>query len=266
MIVSVICTVRNGESIIGQTIESIMNQSFQNWEMVVVDDGSDDNTLEILKNYHAKDSRINYISSIKVGRAKALNIAINSCNGEFIANIDCDDPSHPNRLEFQLKAFEHFPKSSLITTKFHIILDKQLINWDMVQYNREITDITQSLIYGNSINHSSIMIKKNALLYVGGYNEKLQKQLDYDLWLRLVKKGICIHQLNVALATKRIHKDQSFENKNRLRYLFSSLNVQKDSIIFLKGGINSWILLFSRMFWGIMPQKIRLVIRGWIKK
>ena len=95
-LVSVICTVKNGSKTIASVLESVQEQSLHEWEMIVVDDGSTDDTSKIVREYADADSRIRLISTDGVGRGRALNLALAHARAEHVANIDADDPCHPN--------------------------------------------------------------------------------------------------------------------------------------------------------------------------
>ena len=97
---SVICTVKNGAQTIASVIESIQAQTLKQWEFVIVDDGSTDETREIVGKYASADNRIKLIQTPGIGRGRALNLAIAQSNSECIANIDADDPSHQNQVLF----------------------------------------------------------------------------------------------------------------------------------------------------------------------
>src|SRR5699024_5738845 len=100
-LISIICTVRNGEKTISKTIDSILEQSYENWEFIIVDDGSTDKTIDILNEYKIKDKRIRVVSTGIIGRGKALNKAVSKANGNYLCNIDADDLMHPEKLSIQ---------------------------------------------------------------------------------------------------------------------------------------------------------------------
>ncbi|OQO98969.1 glycosyltransferase [Geobacillus sp. 44B] len=263
--VSIICTVKNGEKTIKSTIESILRQSFTDWELVIVDDGSTDNTNDIIKSFTEKDSRIKLITTKGVGRGKALNLAINNSKGKYIANIDADDPSHPDRIQIQLKYFYKHPDLTLLATDYTFIYDNEDPIWTEEKDEVPLQLINQNLIYQNPINHSSVMMKREDLLSVGMYNVNLSSQLDYDLWIRFAEKGYKLGYIPAKLSSKRIHSNQSFENKYRFRYLRNSFVVQKRAIRVLNGSFKAIIIMYLRFLYGLLvPQKIRVKLRNGI--
>ena len=257
--VSIICTVKNGEKTIKSTIESILRQSFTDWELVIVDDGSTDNTNNIIKSFAEKDSRIKLITTKGVGRGKALNLAINNSKGKYIANIDADDPSHPDRIKTQLQYFYKYPELTLLSTDVVFVYDNEDPIWPKERDEVSLQLVNRTLIYRNPISHSSVMIKREDLLSVGMYNEKLSSQLDCDLWVRLAERGYKLGYIPIKLASKRIHSNQSFENKKRLRYLKDSFVVQKRAIRVLNGSFKAILIMYLRFLYGILiTQKIRV--------
>lgn len=255
--VSIYMTVKNGLPWIRDTIESILNQTLTEWELIIVDDGSSDGTTDLLRYYASCDSRINLIITEGVGRGKALNMALNRCSAEYVANIDADDVSHPKRLEFELEAIKNNPDYSLVCTKSIFISSETTIQWPVMETKREVIDITRKLIYRNPINHSSIIAKKENLLAVGGYDEYRSCQYDYDLWVRLAISNFRIGYLDLPLVAKRLHKKQSFETKERLYYLIESSKVQARAIKKLGGSKKAWVILLFRFGWGLLPRDIR---------
>jgi glycosyltransferase involved in cell wall biosynthesis len=258
--VSVICTVKNGEKTIKTTIESILQQSFTDWEFVMVDDGSTDSTARIIRDFMQKDGRIKLVTTKGVGRGTALNLAIGHSTGRYIANIDADDPSHPDRIKQQLHCFYRNPNLTLLSTGVVFLYDDQEPIW-LKEEEREtpLQLINDILIYRNPISHSSVMVKREDLLDVGMYNEHLSSQLDYDLWVRLATRGYKLGYIPNKLASKRIHSNQSFENKKRLKYLKSSLAIQKKAIRSLNGSFKATLIMYLRFFYGaLVPQRIRV--------
>lgn len=261
MRVSIICTVKNAEETIEETLQSLRNQTFENWELVVVDDGSTDSTPCILKRYSHIDARIKPIFTNGVGRGKALNIALYHAEYNYVANIDGDDLSHPRRLEIQIKALQKHKNFAVVGTRCYILSGKGPIKWPLIEEDEIfIIDITDRLVFYNPICHSSVLMKKEAVLAVNGYSEQRKFQFDYDLWVRLAHAGFRLGVIPLPLTIKRIHKGQHFERGSRIRYLISSAQVQLKAIRFLGGGLSSWFSLVLRIGWGLLPSKIRLIV------
>ena len=104
--ITVLLAVNNGERWLKESISSILNQTYKEFEFLIINDGSDDNSLQIIKDFAQKDKRINYISHENIGLTASLNKGLSIAKGDWIARIDCNDISCPKRLEFQLKYAE----------------------------------------------------------------------------------------------------------------------------------------------------------------
>lgn len=259
-LISVICTVKNAEQTISKTIDSVINQTYPYWELIIVDDDSNDNTKLILGKYEQRDKRIKTYFTSGLGRGKALNKAIELSTGKYVANLDADDLFHPQKLEIQESIFNKNDEIFIIATKSIIIFNNADVVWEEIGGAHELHDIDERILKGNMLNHSSIMMNKRNLENIGRYNEKRKSQLDYELWLRAYNKDLKIIKINTILTAKRIHRNQSFENKRRFMYLFSSTTLQFKYII-LKRKYHLIHLPPIRMLFGFLPFNIRREIK-----
>jgi len=185
--VSVIMAVYNGEKYLEEAIESILSQSFGDFEFIIVDDGSTDRTSEILREYAKKDERIKIIANSKnIGLTKSLNKAIEQANGEYIARQDADDISLPQRFEQQIYFLDKNPFYGAVGTSTKIIdEDGRIIKKAKVLKSWII--IRQILKFGNCFVHGSMMFRKHDYFRAGGYRQLFPAGQDFDLWLRMSK-------------------------------------------------------------------------------
>lgn len=251
-------TVYNDEEHIEETIESVLNQTYDNFEFIIVNDGSTDNTEKIIRSFD--DERIKYYFPSKLGRAKALNYALNKSSGKYIANIDSDDPSSKKRLEKQVE-FLNLNKKIVLLGTSSILIDSsgKILNKKSKEYNNQ--KIIKMLGRTNPFNHSSVMYRKVEILKIGGYDENLNAQIDYNLWIRIAN-NYKMHIISDLLAYKRIHENQFFEGdlikKNYLKlkknqvYAIKSLNLSK---------INYFMMLLS-IFKNIIPKKLKIKLKS----
>ncbi|MGE7636517.1 glycosyltransferase family 2 protein [Peribacillus frigoritolerans] len=263
-LVSIICSVKNGGELLSQTIESVIDQSITDWEFIIVDDGSVDNTPEVIKSYNRRDKRIIFLPTNGIGRGKALNLAIDTAKGDYIANIDADDPIHPKRLEIQFKLIKD-SEYSLLSSNYLIIRDSEKPIWENSFNdinNLDITFLNEKLPYQNPINHSSVLMNKSDLIKIGKYNVNITSQFDYELWIRFAKNNLKMGKIPLTLCSKRIHHNQSFENKKRIKYLINSMNVQRKAIKDLKGPLSASLLMYLRFFYGLLPQRLRVKLKN----
>lgn len=187
MFISVVMAVYNGEKDIVEAVQSVLNQTYSQFELFIVNDGSVDRTREILDSIH--DHRVKVIhSKTNQGAAASLNLGIEHASGDWIAIHDADDISEPTRLEEQARYLQSHPDSigvgSLIAGR---IGEKAVVNSEVEYYNRilnkkQILDTRLLMCY---LCHGSVMFSKKAFYDAGRYNPKYKISYDYDLWLRM---------------------------------------------------------------------------------
>jgi glycosyltransferase involved in cell wall biosynthesis len=184
--VSVIMPVKNGKSFLSEAIESILAQTFSNFEFIIVDDASTDNSSTIVRQY--KDDRILLVTSKNhLGLTASLNKALKQAKGEYIARMDADDISLPERLQRQVEVLDADAELKLCGSWVELI-DKKGIKIGERKYPVEYDLIQKDIMRYNPFVHPSIMMKKNILSAIGHYDEGLDGAEDYDLFLRIVKK------------------------------------------------------------------------------
>ncbi|MEG4317851.1 MULTISPECIES: glycosyltransferase family A protein [unclassified Microcoleus] len=192
-LISVIIPAYNAEEFIAQTIESVLSQTYQNIEILVVDDGSTDTTAEIIKSFAQKDSRIILLQQSNAGVAAARNLAIQKSKGEYIAPIDADDIWYPQNLEKQVKCLTDSAPSVGVVYSWSVDINEQ----DLLTggfYNSTIAGAVYTpLVYKYFIgNASSSLIRRICFEKVGGYNcqfklESAQGCEDWELYLRIAE-------------------------------------------------------------------------------
>ena len=184
--VSIILPTYNRAYIIEKAIQSVLNQTYQDFELIIVDDGSTDNTEEIIKKLQEKDKRIRYIKlETNKGAAAARNEGIKIAHGKYITFQDSDDEWLPEKLEKQMKIFETTPEDIIVYTGFwRIDGDEKTYIPDINISNRE-GYIHKELLKGNFVGTPSILLKKETLEKVALFDECLQRCQDWDLVIRL---------------------------------------------------------------------------------
>lgn len=192
----------NGQTTLVAAIESILAQTYHNFELIIIDDGSRDRSLEIIKLF--ADERIRVFTQSNMGLAKTLNVGIFNSNGDFIARQDQDDISMPTRIEKQIKRFIQNIDLVLLGTRGHMINDEGKVvgKINMPSRNLDLQYITN---FYNPFIHTSIMMRSMVLKQIGGYTEEVEKQPpeDYELWGRLKRMGQ-IENLNECLVKYRV--------------------------------------------------------------
>jgi len=208
--ISVVMPVYNGEQFVAKAMESILNQTFKAFEFIIIDNKSTDDTVKIIKSFN--DSRIKLIQNEKnFGIATSLNKGIKQSRGQYIARMDADDISYPNRLEEQVSFLEKSPGISVLGTYASLFNEKGRI-WESLR--PPVVPTLKDWLWGSKVIHASVMMKKQDVQNVGGYDPKTYRVEDYDLWLRMIIKGYVIRTLPKELYG--IHWDLSnYCRKNR---------------------------------------------------
>lgn len=175
-------TIYNNADYLRPAIDSILKQSFKDYEFIIIDDGSKDDSAAIVKTY--KDKRIHFISRPNKGLSASLNEGITMANGTYIARQDADDISVRDRLQKQVAFLEKHPEVGLLGTNY-LEMDTQ---GKLIQVRNVFTrpdDLKLTLVFSNQFAHGSVMMRSSLLNKVGHYNETISSAQDYDLWARM---------------------------------------------------------------------------------
>lgn len=185
--ISVIMSVYNGEKFLKESVLSILNQTYADFEFIIINDGSTDLSLEILKDFEEKDKRIRLISRENKGLTPSLNEGIKLAQGEYIARMDADDISMPERFEKQITFLEENKEITLCGT-WAINIDEN--GNEIGEYKTPITnkEIKKNILFHNPFIHPSVMIRKSVFEKVGLYNEEFKHIEDYELWTRVIPR------------------------------------------------------------------------------
>jgi glycosyltransferase involved in cell wall biosynthesis len=206
-IVSVVLPVRDGAPYIAASIESILNQTLSDLELIVVDDGSRDQSPEIIAQIAARDGRIRVLRQEGAGIVPALQAALAVAEAELVARMDADDLALPERLERQLSALRNHPQSAVVGAACELI-DRRGMPLRQQQYPTSPEAIRKALSSGNCIAHPTVLMRKKAVLDVGGYRAQFLLCEDYDLWLRLSEHYDLLN-LPEPLLKYRVHPGQT---------------------------------------------------------
>ena len=213
--VSVIMPNYNGENYLYDSIESILDQSFKNFEFIIIDDGSTDKSK--------LDNRIQTYFLKKTGYTNSLNFALTKSYSNLIARMDSDDISLNTRLEKQINFMSLNKNSNIAVCGSGIrAIDRN----NKFLYNKILPEkpfkIKKLLPYQNVIVHPSVMMRKNIIMSVGGYNPKFEPAEDYDLWLRLLHNKNDFYNLRDPLISYRYHEKSVTSSRLKEQFLKSS--------------------------------------------
>lgn len=200
--VSVLMTVFNAESWLREAVDSVVNQSYADWELIVIENGSADTSPDILASYH--DSRIRVITLREnMGRTPALRRAFELARGEYIAVLDADDVAEVTRLEKQATFLDLHPEVAVVGSWTRRIdgVGREIGRWSPPVDSQELRD---QLGFANPIVHSASMYRAELSRGVGGYPKEYPYAQDYALWVRLAELG-SIAVIGEYLSSHRSH-------------------------------------------------------------
>lgn len=233
-LVSVIMPAYNTEKYISEAIDSILNQTYKNFELFIIDDCSTDRTVEIIKTYN--DARIRFIYNEKnYGLVYSLNKCINLAKGKYIARMDSDDVSLPERLSEQVEFMELKPDVSIIGTAFRYSDTKEV-----VQHPEGNDLIKIQLLNNTAFGHPTVMIRKNDLINTNlFYDHSFFPAEDYELWTRMAEKGLKMANLPTVGLIYRRHNAQISSSKQEQQSLLTENIRQKHRAFYFREVLDS---------------------------
>ncbi|MCX6054416.1 MAG: glycosyltransferase [Chloroflexi bacterium] len=186
-IVSVVMPVYNGEKYLSEAIESILTQTFHQFEFIIIDDGSIDGTGSILLEYAKKDPRIKVICQKNQGIVSALNNGIANSQGKYIARMDADDISLPRRFQQQVNFLDRHPEIGVVGSAY-LPIDEQNNQIMSPTYRPEYPlTVKWFMLIGSPVAHPSTMYRVNLARQVGGYDKHFTHAEDYEFWIRMAE-------------------------------------------------------------------------------
>jgi glycosyltransferase involved in cell wall biosynthesis len=224
VLISVVMPVYNCEKFVAEAIESILDQTFNSFEFIIINDHSTDHTPEILESYH--DPRIQiYQNPSNLGLTRSLNIGLAQCNGKYTARMDSDDISHPSRFARQVNYLEKHPGTGVLGADYERITSDGIHTGNICSHRSDWELVHWMLSFENPISHPTVCLRTDLIRQVGGYNEDFRYTQDYDLWGRLAK---CTHMENLPetllyyrsgdenqISTTNLHSQKKYELKIR---------------------------------------------------
>ena len=212
--VSIIVPVYNEEEYVSTCLDSLINQTLDDIEIILIDDNSTDNSLNILLDYAKKYPNIKvYHNEKNIGLGLALNVGLKACRNELVARMDTDDISKPDRCKKQLKRFEEKPELAIVGAW----VDEFTVSPDQVVSTRAVP-IDSDSIYNfakkrSAFNHPAVMYRRSAVLKQGGYSD-LRRNQDVDLFGRMLFAGEKAENIGEALLWFRSNDDLAKRRKS----------------------------------------------------
>lgn len=251
--VSIITPAFNAENFISKTIHSVINQTYKNWELIIVDDGSSDCTYNIIEEFAAKDNRITLIKHNKtLGASVARNTAIEKAKGNFIAFLDADDLWKSHKLETQL-TFMKENKIAICYSSYELIdeqgnsLNKMIQALPIISYKKQLKC--------NYIGNLTGMYNVDILGKI--YLPEITKRQDWIMWLRAIKKAGEARGIKESLAKYRIRKNAISSNKTGL--LKHNYNVYRKGLKFNTIKSVTYLLIFLYEYFFIKSKQTKAI-------
>jgi glycosyltransferase involved in cell wall biosynthesis len=258
--ISVLIPVLNSELYLETCLQSIFVQD-SNFEIILVDNGSTDNSLKIAARLAAEDSRLKIVHCSQKGIANALNMGLDFCSAQYVARIDSDDCMLPGRLKRQLAVALDDPDIVLVTSQIEYI-DTNGMTSGTSNYPVGFLERSYYFSFMNPIAHPAVFFKLSTVLDLGGYNSKYEGAEDLDLWTRLAGTGKIFSQ-NEVLTQYRIHNQQvSIQSDLYDRELYFRLRNFK-RILFLRPNVFMFIIMNVQIFslFTLKSQNLRRIRR-----
>ncbi|MEW6584973.1 MAG: glycosyltransferase [Nitrospirota bacterium] len=275
--VSVIFPAYNAEKYLLEAVTSILSQTFHDFELIIVDDGSTDNTKNIIEKFAGEDSRIKPLFNERnLGVVESLNRAIDASKGKYIARMDHDDIALPDRLEIQVRFLEEHSDISLVACNV-ILIDEKGHTIGIRRLAEKPEEIAERLVLGNQLVHPTVMLRREVFETVGKYKNILHAE-DYLLWIEMVKSGLKLYNLQTPLLKYRIIDPHKVTITHKLRCGVSTINLKLmawkslghrvSPLVFafniLKEAI--WLLLYvllpSSLFFKIYTHRVLAIYSG----
>ncbi len=260
--ISVIMGIYNCASTLGEAIDSILNQTYTNWELIMCDDGSSDDTYMTANGY--KEKYPEKIVLLKNEKNCGLNHTLNRClkmaTGEYIARMDGDDISLPERFEKEIAVLEEHSEYAIVSTSM-IYFDE---TGDWGRNNAKEIPQKKDLLHGVPHSHAPCIIRTEAFLSVEGYTEdpRLLRVEDYDLWIKLYAAGYQGYNLSEPLYKMRDDRDayarRNFKNRLNEAYV-KTLCIKRLNLPWY-----SYIYALRPIIVGLLPQKIYNKLHHWL--
>lgn len=253
-LISVIMGIYNCESTLGEAIDCILDQTYSNWEIIMCDDGSTDNTYEIAKQY--ADKYPDKITLIENEKNMGLNVTLNNClnhaHGEFIARMDGDDLCSRDRFEKEISVLNNKPEFAIVSC------DMEYFDSDGVfgRCHSKKCPKAKDFIHGTPFCHAPCMVKKEAYDAVGGYSvdKRLLRVEDYHLWIKMYEKGYKGYNIDEALYSMR--DDRNAVKRRKFKYRINEAYVKFLAIKQLKLSKKYLIFVLRPIIVGILPLKV----------
>lgn len=249
----------NCASTLPEAIDSILAQTYTNWELIMCDDGSSDDTYKVAESYRSKyPEKIILLQNEKnTGLNHTLNRCLEAATGEYIARQDGDDISLPERFALELEALEADQSLSIVSCP--MIYFDQTGDWATGTTDCEYP-IPEMLVHGTVHCHAPCLLRTDAIRRVGGYsvNQQLLRVEDWHLWLKLYASGE--HGQNLTIPLYKMRDDQNAVNRRKFRYRLNEAYVSMLAVKMLKLPKWKYVYALRPILVGLLPKSVYLYL------
>lgn len=257
--ISIIMAVYNGGEFLSDSILSILNQTYKDFEFIIINDGSTDNSLKIVEDLQKNDGRIKIINNAQnLGLTKSLNVGFFASKGEYIARLDAGDISLPERIEKQVEFLDENKNIGLVGAWMYIINTKGEVLRE-IKYPTGDKKLKKALINYNPFVHSSIMIRREILPKMNIYDEDYKYTQDYKLYFDLYPY-IEFANIPITLVKYRKSPNSITSRKNRSQMAFAN----KARMYAIKLGYYSkwnYVYIIKYYLISLIPTKLKFFIK-----
>jgi glycosyltransferase involved in cell wall biosynthesis len=248
VLVSVLLPVRDAQRTLVECLRSLSLQTQEDHEVIAVDDGSSDRTLEILRAFASGDSRLRVLATPPRGIAPALNAALSLARGDLVARMDADDFAHPERLRIQAARLREDPRTEVLGCRVRLRSSPGQKNAGMGRYVSWLNglldheSIVRDIFVESPLAHPSVMMRTPTLRDLGGYREFSGPE-DYDLWLRAHARGLRFAKVKEVLVSWRDSPERLSRNDPRYGhepFLLAKLSALEAGLLKARRGVVLW--------------------------
>ncbi|MBQ7345432.1 MAG: glycosyltransferase [Oscillospiraceae bacterium] len=254
MRLSVVMAVYNAEKYLNKAMDSILGQTFDDFELIVVDDKSKDRSGQILHEYARKESRMVLLENQEnMGLAKSLNRGLAVAQGEYIARMDADDISVPHRFEQQVRFLDQHPDYTFVSCIGRYI-DEEGNQEQLRLFPETNEEIYAMMPKVDAVMHPGVMFRRADVAAIGNYCEELRVVQDYDLWFRGMAAGYKFYNIQEPLVLFR--RNHSYNVRKNRAYRLMDLKVRKKGYKLNKIPFYKWGYLIVPLILAVIPPKV----------
>ena len=252
--ISVVMSVYNGEKYLEACIDSILNQTYKDFEFIIVNDCSTDGSWAILKDYEKRYESIKLINNTEnLGLTKNLNVALASAKGEYIARMDADDKSEPNRFERQIAFLKENQTIDILGTFSNDIDEtgKTIRCRTVPIFHSEIIKMLPKV---SPISHPTVMFKRKSLEKIGFYNPKYRTSQDLEMWYRAAAAGLKFHNIPEFLFQYRV--DSDFLTRKTFKFRCNDFKLRLEGYKHIRLPWYKYVYALIPIVLGVLPPSL----------